>query len=162
MDLKAGRSDFIYVASTCPERLDEERLRAHTPRGVQALAGSTRRLSALRALGPPEGPGVRGLGSGLLRAWLGRTWPQKGHQLNFPGLGERPPKSPMRDPFLGREKVAVAAQSPAASSVNKASTFRAQTFAHLPSPFLEIIWPRRLPMHSCGFPLGFTVYLEFL
>lgn len=57
--------DFIFVASTCPERLDEARSRSHTPRGVQPslarLPGWTRRLSALRALGLPEGPGVRGL-----------------------------------------------------------------------------------------------------
>lgn len=67
MDLQAGRSDFIFVASTFPARLDEARSRAHTPRGVQTslapLAGWTRPLSALRALGPPEGPGVRGLRS---------------------------------------------------------------------------------------------------
>lgn len=73
--------------------------RAHAPRGVPARAGSPRRRSAPRALGRPEGPGVGGLGDGLLRAWLGRTRPQKGRQLNFPGLGERLPKFPMRDPF---------------------------------------------------------------
>lgn len=79
-----------------------------------------------------------GSGACHLHVWLGWTWPAKGCQLNLPGLGEHLRISPLRDPFLRREKVAVAALHPAASSPNKATTVRAQTFAYLPSPLLEL------------------------
>lgn len=72
MDLKAGRSDFIYVASTCPERLDEERLRAHTHHGeskpsLARPAGSApcaplARPKALASEGSAAASSVRGWG----------------------------------------------------------------------------------------------------
>ena len=123
MDLKAVETDFVCVASTWAEQ----------------LVGASSRTPSAGCVGP----GGQGLRACPLPEWLGRTRSSKGSQLNLPGLGERLTKSLRRDPFLegggwGREKVAVAALLPAASSLYKVTVVRTQTFAHLPSPFLEM------------------------